>query len=370
MVLSGTLREFILADVMQLLTQQKITGKLILVNGTHEGHIVFKNGIIVSAIREKEQFTQRLFYFLTEMRQQPRNKVREVFTSYEGNLAGLTGFIEKKGIMTHEELDNYATSVTIDITCSLFLWNQGQYHFDSLPSVDHLIPAHIQIPVENVVMEAMRRADEWHRMREAISESTIFVHTGSEFDLQTDRDPIDDPSPYFYLRIDGTTEVKQLLQDAFLTEYKIYETLYQMMQDDLIKPLSDTITQSIRAANLKNQQQHSEAPFLRPAVAILITTGIVLLIILLAIVFRGVLFSSLINDSSAIRNEIALQNARLHFNEAELFIRSTTLPSSERSTGTPTFHSFTPKEQHLLFRTTELDIPATERYNKAVDQTE
>jgi hypothetical protein len=350
MVLSGTLREFILADVMQLLTQQKITGKLILINGTIEGHIVFRNGIIVSAVREQEHFPMKLFYFLTEMRQQSKTKVREVFSSYENNVAGLTAFIENKGLLSHDELENYATNVTIDITCSLFLWKRGNYRFDSMPSVDHLIPARIEIPVENVVMEAMRRIDEWHRMREAINEATIFSHAGKQINLQDDHDPINDPSPYFFHRIDGTTDVKTLLKDSFLTDYKIYETLYQMMQDELIHPLSDSVTRSIRAAMLKKDQQQSVNSFLPPLVAAAVSIGIIVLIILVALLLRGVFFSQLLKDSNQIRNEITLQDAALHLNDAELFSRSMTITPSTPENREIDFYSITPKEYRLILK--------------------
>jgi hypothetical protein len=364
MVLSGTLREFILADVLQLLTQQKITGKLILVSGRNEGYIVFKNGTIVSAVKGQEQFSMKLFYFLTEMRQQSKTKVREVFSSYEGNLAELTSFIEKKGFLSLVELQSYATNVTIDITCSLFLWTTGNYRFDSMPSVDHLIPAGIDIPVENVLMEAMRRIDEWHRMREMISEDTIFVHTDQEFDMQVDRDPITDPSLYFYHRINGTTEVKILLQDSFLTEYKIYETLHEMVQNELIKPLSDTVTRSIRAAMLKKEQEQTTAPMLPPIIAISVTIGIILLIILLAWLFRGILFSKLTIDSSILKSQITNQTADTHFRDARIFYQSTT-----RSTGYTTndvlhFSSISQKDAAYLALKRNLENSNTREYNK------
>ena len=355
MVLSGTLREFILADVMQLLTQQKITGKLILINGSSEGYIVFRNGTIVSAVREQEQFSTKLFYFLTEMRQQPKNKMRELFASYEGNLAGLTSLIETRGLLTHEELENYAVNVTIDITCSLFLWNRGHYRFDSMPSVEHLIPAGIDIPVENVVMEAMRRVDEWHRMREAITGETIFSRTGKGINLETDHDPINDPSPYFYHRIDGTTDMRKLLADSFLTEYKIYETLYQMMQDDLIHPLSDSITRSIRAAILKKDQDQSVATIFSPIVAIFISLGIVVLIVLLVILLRGVLFSSLIDESSALRSRLARQETFNHLHEAELFYRCTCISSPYSEDQLPDFFSLTGNEVKYISEKRDLE---------------
>ena len=363
-VLSGTLREFILADVLQLLTQQKVTGKLLLVSGRNEGQIVFKEGTIVSALMGQENFSLKLFYFLTELKRLPKSKVREIFMSNEGNIAELTSYFEKRNIISHAEMETYASTVILDITCSLFLWSSGNYRFDSMVSVDHLIPASIDIPVENVVMEAMRRIDEWHRMREIITEETIFSHAGKEFNLQNDPNPVIDPSLYFFHRIDGTTDVKTLLKDSFLTEYKIYETLYQMLQDELIRPLSDTITQSIRAAMLKKEQEYRKAPLFPPVVSVLVSIGIILLILLLAWLLRGFLLSKQTLSSAIYKNQVVTQTARNHFNDAYLYYRSTMPVPPEHIESFARFSSITGKDHRLISKKRDFDYSDAEKYNE------
>lgn len=294
MVLSGTLREFILADVLQLLTQQKVTGTLILTNGRSEGNIIFKDGLVVGAVRDQETLVIKLFHFLTTIQQQPKNRVRELFSLYEGKIADLTAELENRGIFTHQDMASYAQSVTVDITCSLFLWTTGTYRFTSLRTVDALIPAGIAIPIENVVMEAMRRIDEWHRMRVAITEDVIFVHTGKPLDEPNGLySPLDSPAPYIFQCINGTSPVKSFLTDSFLTDYKIYETLYDLIQSDVIRPLSEQLTKSIQAAIQKNEQDIRSASVMPPLFSLLITVGIILLIVLAALLYRGVIFSKL-----------------------------------------------------------------------------
>ncbi|MBN1576059.1 MAG: DUF4388 domain-containing protein [Chitinispirillaceae bacterium] len=364
MVLSGTLREFILADVMQLLTQQKITGKLILNNGRAEGHIVFRNGTIVAASREQETFPAKLFYYLTEIQQQPKNKVRELFSSYEGNVAELTSYLENRGIMTHPELESYALGVTIDIACSLFLWKSGNYRFDSLQKVDHLSPAGIDIPVENVVMEAMRRIDEWHRMRKSITEETIFVHTGKKPDMGSAAGPLENPSLYFYHRIDETSAVKVLLNDAFLTEYKIYESLYSLLQEDLIKPLSESVTRSIRAAIQKKEQDKHTASIMPSFLSLLVTIGIILLILLLAWFFKGIILSEMNSKSSLVRNRICITIADDHYQDARRYYQARTLSPVFNTNGPPSFSSITRKDAFYLSLKRDFDKNAPEKYNK------
>lgn len=363
MVLSGTLREFILADVMQLLTQQKITGKLILDNGRTEGHIVFRNGSIVAAVCEQESFPLKLFYYLTEIQRQPKNKVRELFSSYEGKVAELTLFLENKGIMSHHELHAYALNVTIDISCNLFLWKTGKYRFESLRTVDHLIPAGIDIPVENIVMEAMRRIDEWHRMREVITEDTIFVHTDKKLDLSSASGPLENPSLYLYHRIDGTHAVKVLLIDTFLTEYKIYETLYSLMQEDLISPLSEKVTKSILAAIEKKEQEKYTASMLPTFISLSITIGLILLILLIAWLFRGIILSKTDINSSKIKNSAFINIAVEDLHDAVRYSRASMLSFRVASHEIPDFFSIDRKDAYYLSLKRGFDKRVTENYN-------
>lgn len=311
MVLSGTLREFILADVMQLLTQQKVTGRLVINSGSQEGTILFKGGIIIGATRHTETFTNRLFYYLTTVQQQPRNKVRELFSSYDGKTAELTALLEKKGVLTHAELENYATSVVIDIACSLFLWTSGSYHFDAIQSVDSLIPAGIGLPVENIVMEAMRRIDEWHRMKEVINEESVFVPTDKEPDFDTTISPLDDPLYYCYQQLNGTSPVKTFLDNSFLTEYKLYECLYTLLQSEHIQPLKDSLTRSVNAAlNRKNASNGT-----RPLIPVLTAAGCIVIILLVSLLIKKTLPGNLAVTSQ-------LEQNRLLFSQAEHTIRS------------------------------------------------
>jgi hypothetical protein len=330
MVLSGTLREFILADVMQLLTQQKVTGKLSLNCGNAEGYIIFRDGDIVAAAKEQESFAIKLFSYLTVYQKQPKNKVRELFTKYKDNLAELTRYLEAKNIFTHDELELYAMNMAIDIACSLFLWTSGHYQFDSIKSVDNLIPAGIDIPVENVVMEAMRRIDEWHRMHEAINEETIFIQNEVQAELPEYNSPDDDPSIYLYHRIDGTSSVKDFLTDSFLTEYKIYETLYTLVQSEAIRSLSDTVTRSIKAALQKKEQEASVASAIPPIFSFIFSTGCILIIILLSWLFRGVFSSELNIKSSVARSRLNFRIAEQHQNDAQIFFMTRSLyPTSQ-----------------------------------------
>lgn len=323
MVLSGSLREFILADVFQLLTQQKITGKLLLNNNVDEGAILFKNGAIVSAYKDTEKFENKLESYLIDIKKANQSDCKSLFTAYKDNIAGLTKEILSHSMMTEAELSTLAEVTVEDITCSLFLWHKGSYRFSTIRNVDRLIPAKISIPIENIVMEAMRRVDEWNRMQEYITDEIIFVKADkSEVNENLNLDPINDPVGYITQRIDGTASVKELIASTPLSHYKIYESLNTLIQSNKILPLSDKLTKSVQAA-LERKSKVVDTFVVSVTISSVIT-GIIILtqLILSAGIFRHLLFSRVVEAQNAARTEVTSAKLYEKYQVAQLLLLS------------------------------------------------
>ncbi len=323
MVLSGSLREFILADVFQLLTQQKITGKLQLNNNVDEGAIIFKDGAIVCAYKDTEKFENKLESYLIDIKKMNLADCKSLFTAYKDNIAGLTKEVLSHSMMTEAEITTLAEITVEDITCSLFLWHKGSYRFSTMRTVDRLIPAKISIPIENVVMEAMRRVDEWNRMQEYITDEIIFVNAEkNEINESLNSDPINDPVGYISQKINGTSPVKELIASTPLSHYKIYESLNTLIQSNKILPLSDKLTKSVQAA-LERKNKVVDT-FVASVSISSIITGIIILtqLILSTGIFRHILFSRVVEEQNTARTETATAVLQEKFLVARLLLQS------------------------------------------------
>jgi hypothetical protein len=323
LVLSGTLKEFILGDVFQLLAQQKITGKLVMNDGHSDGAVIFKNGLIVGAEKEDERFSSKLSNYLLDIKQQPFESVSGFINSFEDNLNGLTKDIIAKNIITAKEMLSFAESTIEDITCSLFQWKTGTYRFNSLRSVDELMICEISIPVENIVMEAMRRFDEWNRMADVIALDTIFIPIEK---INKTKNPIPDPikltDQYLYQKIDGTTTVRELIQNTCITEYKVYETLNALYSAQKITVLSSELSNSVQAA-IHKKKQDKAPPSLSTFLSILSTAGIILIFVLASkVLFKHILFFKATTNAYISNVEIPIKYAEQKVSLAKLFYKS------------------------------------------------
>ncbi|MBN2035723.1 MAG: DUF4388 domain-containing protein [Chitinispirillaceae bacterium] len=296
MVLKGSLREFILADIFNLLAQQKITGKLLLSTGEKEGVIIFKEGVVVGAIKGEEQLVNKVFNLLIGAYRYPREEIQGIFRTHENNINNLFKEIVHLNLVPKDVLESYAVSVIEDIVCCFFLWIKGTYHFTSARFVDNLAALCVAISVENIIMEAMRRVDEWHRMEKLIHDDMVFVPSeriakGSIKDVS----PFQQADEFVYSKIDGISTVATIFRTSCLTEYKVYESLNTLLAAKRITPLSARISQSVVAALEKKELEEKRATTSFSTIAaILITAAIIFVALFIGKFFiHGVVFSDL-----------------------------------------------------------------------------
>jgi hypothetical protein len=308
-VLKGSLREFILADIFNLLAQQKITGKLILSTREDEGIIAFKDGLIAGATNGDEHLPRKLFILLVSFYKFSHDEMKSLFASFESNINGLLTEIIHQNMIPREVVESFATDVVEDIACGFFLWTKGTYYFSSVPYVDDIAPSCVSISVENIAMEAMRRVDEWNRMQKTIRNDIVFVPSERRVPELPERiDPLENPAEYLFSKIDGISPVAALIRTTCLTEYKVYESLQELINANRVTPLSSRISQSVVAAlEKKDMETRKSSKPATTAAIIAIGIGMACTIFFIGAIFlRGIVLLDLTIDAELARIELPL----------------------------------------------------------------
>ena len=125
-----------------------------------------------------------------------------------------------------------------DLACSLFLWEEGNYRFDSLDAIQEYIVGGVTFPVDAITMEAMRRSDEWKRIRQHISGGTVFAIVNKPAGAPPAASPLSHPLEYITNFVDGQTTVAALCEKSIILPYRVYEALFGLWQKGVISPLA------------------------------------------------------------------------------------------------------------------------------------
>ncbi|MGO8970465.1 MAG: DUF4388 domain-containing protein [Myxococcaceae bacterium] len=167
MALNGTLRDFGIADILQLIAQQQKTGTLHLEAKDQEVHIGFQDGVIVqaeSATRRKKDLFGTMLVRAEIITEQ---QLEEALETQKRTLQRLGDVLVSTGVITKERYRQMAQLQFNETLYRLFSWKSGTYAFEQ--GTVHYDPADVTpVRAESVLMEGFRMVDEWPVIRKRI----------------------------------------------------------------------------------------------------------------------------------------------------------------------------------------------------------
>ena len=175
MALRGTLRDFGLADIFQLIGIQRKTGVLKLSNGERKVIVSFLSGSVVSADSTKPALEDRLGSVLVNSGKITEKQLAEALKVQKGNLKRVGRILVEQKTITPEDLREALRLQVTQIVYNLFRWRDGEYDFSQEETIDYEREFFQPIPAENILMEGARMVDEWPIIERRIPDFSIIL---------------------------------------------------------------------------------------------------------------------------------------------------------------------------------------------------
>ena len=259
MALEGTLRDFSLSDILQLIALQRKTGLLTLKSPDDKVILGFDEGKLISAESSAKRLDTRLGSLLVKtgcLSPETLAKALEI----QGQTLQRLGFILlKNGFCTAEDLRNGLDTQIRKITFGLFRWGDGDYVFDAQERVDYDREFVAPIQVESLLMEGARMMDEWpiiekvirslqlvfqrvpvsqrvlqaeeHEEPEEIGDASLARRTREERDGPI---KISRQEWLVYELVDGRRSVGAIIDRTFLSDFDGCKAFYDLVSRGLI----------------------------------------------------------------------------------------------------------------------------------------
>lgn len=270
MALKGTLRDFGLSDIFQLISHQRKTGILHLEDKGKSVAVTFEEGKVVGAETgsAKTQEKERVGDILVKSALVDKARLEECLQEQKRTAKKLGVVLTEKNYLT-EDLFKAALSFQIKETLyKIFQWTSGTYRFEtSKISYDtHFISP---LPAEYILMDAARIIDEWPAVQARIpSMNMVFDRIpgaeekivrssqlgGAEADARDDLDfdimEDDKPAAYETDRtvlssnqervfdlVNGKLTVSDIAYRSLLGDFEASKSLVELAGFGLIKPV-------------------------------------------------------------------------------------------------------------------------------------
>ena len=242
MALQGTLKDFSITEIIQLIGQQLKTGVLTIRRGKKVVEISFVDGMIVhvySSYRGKKDLIGEI---LVKAKKITQEQLERVLRIQKGTLKYLGEILVELQLLTQDDVLKVISTQVYETIYDLFWWEDGIFNFDL-----RLVESYKKIPfalsTEQVLLSILRMVDEWSEIEKKIfSPHLVFKKV-----LASDRIPADALSPQTYFKekldseqelvfnlVDGTRTVEEIIARSLLGKFNTSEILNGFLEMGMI----------------------------------------------------------------------------------------------------------------------------------------
>jgi len=261
MALVGTIKDFGLADILQLVGLQRKTGLLTLEHDSDMVTVKFLEGAVVGADTSSRNLEDLLGSVLVRTGRITQAQLRQTLQIQKTTMQRLGYILVKQNFISSADLEEALRIQVTQIVYRLFRWREGKYQFAPMDHMEYDNEHFQPLSAETILMEGARMIDEWPMLerrikspdvvlRKTASGAALDVPIASLFDADIDFGFQDAPereeknagelriSPEerdILHMVDGSATVQDIVDTSALAEFDVYRLLVELLGRNLIE---------------------------------------------------------------------------------------------------------------------------------------
>ena len=285
MALKGTLKDFSLADIFQLIGIQKKTGVLTLKNDKEVVTVSFVEGSVVSADAFHRRLEDRLGTVLVKSGRITEAQLQEALRVQKSTLKRMGSILVENKFIDAVALREALQVQISQMVYRLFRWADGEYDFSQEERVEYDKEYVAPMSAESILMEGARILDEWPMIEKGIkSFSAVYRRANVEIaaapgaaaagreDEAARGVTLNDQERSVYNLLDGKRTVQEIVERCALSEFDTCRILFDLISRQLLDEVKATGQKTVAV-----QAPAVRAP--REAPRVLLAIGYLLLVL-------------------------------------------------------------------------------------------
>lgn len=241
MALQGTLKDFSITEIIQLIGQQLKTGILRVRKGKDLAEIHFVDGMIVHVYSNYRGKKDLIGEILVKAQLITEEQLERVLRIQRETLKYLGEILVELQLLTKDHIQQVISTQIYETIYELFWWEDGTFNFD-LKLVESYKKIPFALSAEQVLLSILRMVDEWSEIEKKIySLNLVFRKVPPEKSL----DPISSPSylkekltseqELVYNLVDEQRTVQEIIDRSLLGRFSTSDILADLMEIGLIE---------------------------------------------------------------------------------------------------------------------------------------
>jgi CheY-like chemotaxis protein len=231
--LSGDLSVFSMAEVLQMLEMQRLTGRLKVWTRGSSVTLFVREGQIDFAVSAGLRGEFLLGRFLVEDGVISREVLEAVLAEHAGR--GLSGqLLVEEGLLNEKQLEAALMRQTTELIYEVVRWKGGHFALSREPvSADADHPC-FGLATSALVMEGFRRVDEWRLIEESIDFDEVLHRDEIAIARVRDASQLTKQEREVLDKIDGERTVREIVEASEGSSFAICRILYQFLNSRLV----------------------------------------------------------------------------------------------------------------------------------------
>lgn len=212
MALEGNLKDFGLADILQLIFFQRKTGVLTLRGHVDSVRLSFLEGNVVMAISKRREKSARVGRMLIQRGFISEEDLDRALESSRGSAERLGKILYSEGKIGLEDLVEIVSAQMAETVVQLFSWRKGHYEFVAQDVV--IDPdVGVSLDTEHLLMEGLRITDEWSLLNGRVDLDATYDKVAGAAG-----DDLDESERTVLSLLDGQTDVNSIMDLSILSQ--------------------------------------------------------------------------------------------------------------------------------------------------------
>jgi hypothetical protein len=248
MAFKGTLKDFKVPDILQLISLQKKTGILTFTSTDGFITLIFQNGFIVGVDSFPKKLEMRVGSVLVKQDYISEEMLQRALTIQKRTNQKIGEILLGMGLIGKDTIKDSLRTQAVEIVLSLFKWKKGEYNFKVMEYLDEGMRIIEPIATDNLIMEGVQMLDEWPLIKEVVPDDHMVFEPvpvdSKNIEIVDEHEEFQDNGELIYLTeteanllkyVNGKNSVRELVELGVFTQYKVYKNLYNLVRKSIIR---------------------------------------------------------------------------------------------------------------------------------------
>ena len=253
MALEGDLKEFSVPEVLQFVALHEGDGILVLTNKGDKITFGIKGGKIVAALYGKRGTPQPLEEYIIKSGRITKKELKEFKARAEELDISLDELLKNEGIIDEREIKSVIQFKIQEIVDEALTWKDGTYKFQPGKEIYPNSKVRVALEPNALVMEGMRRIDEWQRIQVVLPDEEIKLWRREEAKINVELG--EEEKRILEIHKDGM-KVKEYIEKSALGKFRTYNALFNLIEMGLLT----------KEPPLEEEEEEEEEEIIRPSI--------------------------------------------------------------------------------------------------------